>query len=195
MTKRSIKSFLKNRDEGTAGIEFALVLPVMALLLFGAMGVFDYIFAKKQSLNAADQVSDLLTRSVDLNNASAREIFDAAYLTMDGYANRVTMNIVMTGWVYIEDEDAFEVAWSNEFQSVAKSGGVVTQQQGLTIGTKQQATSLGFPSVINGQMLVQSEIQYSYRSPFDIKSMAPINYAANAVRKPRYVAKIAWLNQ
>ncbi|MGH2550452.1 MAG: TadE/TadG family type IV pilus assembly protein, partial [Rhodanobacteraceae bacterium] len=67
------------RDKrGVSAVEFAIVLPFMAILYLGGTAVTQGIVIKRKVVLVAHTVGDLVARDNNITNAEVTAIFDAA---------------------------------------------------------------------------------------------------------------------
>ena len=165
---------------GASAIEFALIMPVIVLLLFGSAGMFDHIQAKQRAIKATDTLADLIARTQEMNDDERTAVFAAVDLMLGKYAERVTVDIVITGAVYDEDDNVMRVVWSER-----QNGGLR-----LPVGTEFPADTM--PRIPDGQMLILAAVDFSYRSPVYFLTGDNWRFDQTAVRKPRFVPVISY---
>ncbi|MGV6802122.1 MAG: TadE/TadG family type IV pilus assembly protein [bacterium] len=186
-----LRKFGKEKN-GSAAIEFVLVSPLLITLIFGSAGMFDQFQAKERAALAADSLSDLLGRSIVMNDYEASVIFDAAVLTLGKYADDTHMEVIMVGYVYDETNDEWEVAWSRGLKKNADSSAPPTQITSPVVGSTLADANTDFPKVADDEMLVYSKVKFVYANKLFKFKNDGITYQESAIRKPRYQAKIAW---
>jgi len=69
-------------DGGVAATEFALILPILLLILMGVVELSNAMQAKRKLLNAVQSASDLIGQKTDVTAADLSSIYLAADLTM-----------------------------------------------------------------------------------------------------------------
>jgi Flp pilus assembly protein TadG len=75
--KTSLRRFSRNQN-GLALLEFAFVLPLLMLLLYGTIELTRYIQMIQKMDNATHAITDLVNRNLNLTNASLETIADSA---------------------------------------------------------------------------------------------------------------------
>lgn len=84
MQKRSARSFTAflKHQKGLAAIEFAMVLPVMLVMLMGTIEVSNLLTADRRAESVAATLADLVARDDSITNAEVTDIFLAAESVM-----------------------------------------------------------------------------------------------------------------
>jgi Flp pilus assembly protein TadG len=97
---------LAGSTNGVALIEFALILPLLMLLLMGAVELVRYVQVHQKATLAAHAVADLVSQSPTLTDAQLNDILAASAQMMRPYAaNNSNMTVIMTA---AEQEDAID---------------------------------------------------------------------------------------
>jgi Flp pilus assembly protein TadG len=78
---RRLAHFLRHRD-GTAAIEFALILPIMIILFLGAFEVTRVVAADMRLANAAQSVADMIAQQSNVTPAMMTNFCDGGQLSM-----------------------------------------------------------------------------------------------------------------
>ena len=76
---------LKRSNKGVSGIEFSLLLPVLALLVFGMVETVRYVMVYYKTNNASRTLSDLIARSDGINESEVNEIISATSHILDPF--------------------------------------------------------------------------------------------------------------
>lgn len=79
--KTALKRALRH-DGGIAATEFALILPILLLVLMGAIELTNGLAAKRKLLNATQTAADLIGQETDVTSSDLSTIYLAARLTM-----------------------------------------------------------------------------------------------------------------
>lgn len=188
----SIIRKFRDCQSGLAAMEFALIMPALTLLLFGSVGMFDQFQAKQRAAQAADNVSDLLARSVVMNSAEVENVFDAAVLTLGKFADDAEVELVVVGYVYDEDEDEWVVHWSEGLKSSDVVDGDPIKIDSPKKDEEYSQSEMGFPKVLNNEMLVASKLKFDYSNALWSFGDGNMNFVETAVRKPRFMQIIEW---
>ena len=85
--------FLKS-DRGSVVVEFALILPVILILLFGIIECGSFYYAKHQTIYACREGTRLLTMTSTQNNISEIEIENLIKNALVNYPHLYILNIV-----------------------------------------------------------------------------------------------------
>jgi len=91
---------LRRDQDGVAATEFALILPVMVLMLVGMAEVFGLVQAYGKALSAAQVVSDLTSRADSQTTASMDAIVTGAQRVLDPLpsgADRLGVRVASVG--------------------------------------------------------------------------------------------------
>jgi Flp pilus assembly protein TadG len=176
VTRRPFARFRKLAADqgGLAAVEFALVLPIMVLLLFGTVELGDALTISDKVNFVTSTLGDLVTQSKEITDTDMANIFNAAGSIITPYPVS-NLRMIVSG-VNIDASSNATVAWS-----YAQNGTALTN--GSTV-------SLPSALVLPSTFLVVSEVHYSYAptigyvmaGTFDLKSKFYLN--------PRVSAKV-----
>jgi Flp pilus assembly protein TadG len=166
---------IMRQDGGVVATEFALILPVLLLVLMGVIELTNALQAERKLLNATQTVADLIGQKTDLTTAQLDDIYLAANLTLAplstlGYTIGVSS-------VRFDDLTGDPVVdWSGTY-----NGGTVTEPLVKAVGRGEPGASI---------IIVSST--YLYR-PL-IKLIIPVDLTLKETsyvrpRKVSYVAK------
>ncbi|MEP7209403.1 MAG: TadE/TadG family type IV pilus assembly protein [Alphaproteobacteria bacterium] len=110
-------------------MEFALILPFMALLYFGAIELSLLISADRKVTETASALADLVARTDTINAADVSNVFDASRALFEPYdASTVEMRITSL----IDKDGVAKVDWSQGRNIAARNAGdTVTVQAGV----------------------------------------------------------------
>lgn len=107
---------LKKDQKGIAAVEFALILPLMAMLLLGTFEFGQAFTVDRRVTQAASSVADLVAQSETIDDAELDTIMDLAAAILAPYDANL-LNVEVTSVVADGDGDT-TVGWS-----YAKDGG------------------------------------------------------------------------
>lgn len=144
--KRCTRRFAGDQ-RGVAAVEFALILPVMLALYFGAVELGDALTINRKVTHVTSTLSDLVTQSKVLSDTDMDNILDAAGAVMTPYsANDLKMKI--TG-IAIDANGKATVAWSDARNDTALAKGAV-----VTVPAAVKTPNT---------FLINAEVHYSYK--------------------------------
>ena len=69
-------------QSGLAALEFAILLPMMVVALFGSIDVIDTLNANKRAQNVAASLSDVVARDTEISNAEVSGLWSACDILM-----------------------------------------------------------------------------------------------------------------
>jgi len=78
---KKTKAVLKD-DRGVVATEFALITPVLLLVLLGVIELTNALMAERKLLNSVQSAADLIGQQTDVTTTDLNEIYLAANLTM-----------------------------------------------------------------------------------------------------------------
>jgi Flp pilus assembly protein TadG len=153
-TRRRLPGFGRDR-KGVAAVEFALILPVMALLYVGVVEVTHAISANRKVIAAASALGDLTAQASNIDDTEMNNVFAATTaimnpLTTAGFNVRVTQLMVNARG------DAATVGWSEGRGMAALARG-----SAFSFTAAQRPVA----SASAGGALIFAEATYAYSSP------------------------------
>ena len=165
---------LRRLAQGTSGIaatEFAVALPVLALMYLGSTQLSDAIGCDRKVTITARAVADLISQNAILSHAQVMSILGASQQIMSPYSSAnstVTVSELGTD----PNTGVTTVIWSETTaaKAVHKAGDVVTPPS--SIATK-------------GSFLIYSEVSYSYTPWVTFDFMKPMTLTQNVYMVPR----------
>ncbi|MBU6405657.1 MAG: pilus assembly protein [Alphaproteobacteria bacterium] len=160
--------FRESRD-GVAALEFALIAPMMFLLLFMSFELTDAAAANSRAEIAAGSLADIVSRDVVVTDEEVEDLFAAVpWLTHPTEASRVTARITS---VFIDEDGVAEVQWS-------EGAGMTPLAPGTTIAIPEGMQ-------IPNSGLVVGETLIDYEPPLGLFSAMPFEIAKVEYRRPR----------
>lgn len=124
MTARSLASFgvlgvharelvlrFRRDRRGVSAVEFALILPIMLLLYFGAVEIGEGVTISRKVTHVTSSLGDLITQSRNISNTDMKNILDATSSIMNPYPT-LPLTIVVSG-VQIDNSGKAKVVWSD----------------------------------------------------------------------------------
>lgn len=139
------------RDKrGVSAVEFAVVLPFMAMLYLGGTALTQGIIIKRKVVMVSHTVGDLVARDNSLTNAEITAVFDAAKAVFAPYAWSSLLQIKVSS-VRVNAAGTATVAWSDAFQDTARA----------TNSTVTLPAGLNTPNTT----VIWAEVSYNYTPP------------------------------
>ncbi|MCW4115306.1 pilus assembly protein [Aurantimonas sp. MSK8Z-1] len=170
---RPLSPAFRRSREGVSAVEFALLAPLLVLLLFGCFTLFllfrDGYRAETATFTVADVVSRQSTVSSDFLNTTYAMFLRMLPDTQKGVAFRVS-SLKMTG-------KALHVDWSYPIAP-------------MTALTDATIPASGLPLVADGDSIVVVETSVGYQPATDMLGFASGRYSYLAANRPRFTAAI-----
>jgi Flp pilus assembly protein TadG len=141
-----LANFSRDR-RGVSAVEFAIVLPFMAILYLGGTAVTQGIIVKRKVVLVAHTVGDLVARDNNITNAEVTAIFDAAKAVFAPYAWSSLLKIKISS-ININAAGTATVGWSEALQDTARP---VNSTITLPAGLNAPSTSI-----------IWAEVSYSF---------------------------------
>jgi len=160
---------------GAAAVEFALLLPLMALIYFGVVEVTQGAMTEQRVAHTASAIGDLVAQSSTVTSAQVGDIFTVGDAIMTPYP---TSGLQMRISSLTADSNGnVTVAWS--------------QAQGMGAMTKGSTVS-GLPAnVVNaGESVIMGQTRYAYRSVFGVVLPQPIVFSETYYLHPRLSTQV-----
>ncbi|MCR4377032.1 MAG: pilus assembly protein [Rhodospirillales bacterium] len=132
-----------HHDDGIAATEFALILPILLLVLMGTIELTNALAAKRKLLNATQTAADLIGQETDVTSADLSTIYLAARLTM----SPVTTTNMTVGVASVRFDDTTgdpTLDWSDGY-----GGGTVTDPLTKATGHGEAGASIIIVSATN----------------------------------------------
>ena len=160
---------------GLAAVEFALVLPILLVMVFGSIEVTNVLTVKTDVTNITSAAADLVAQESTIGDTDMTNIFSAMNALIYPYASGNT-KIVITS-VIDDGHGGGKVAWSDALHTTARTTGTaVTVPTGL---------------ITTGGSVVMSEVTYTYTTPSTYLVKIPVTFTNTFYSHPRRVAQIA----
>jgi Flp pilus assembly protein TadG len=140
---------LAGDERGVSAVEFALLLPLMLTLYFGAVEISQGIAADRKVTLTARSIGDLVSRATSITNADMTNSLNAASAVMSPYP--VTNLKLTVSSVSINAEGVATIKWSDALNGTARVPGEVV--------TLPPGDALKIPNT----SLIWTEAQYSYK--------------------------------
>jgi Flp pilus assembly protein TadG len=181
-------------ENGTAAVEFALLLPVMITLFFGVVESSMALLCRSDVSLMASTAGDLISQANTAATADISNVYSAAGTVLYPYYDpsvagsskptiRITSVIDDGSGATGKDHLTGTIAWT------CTQSGAGT----LTPATRTKGDKVTLPQPVmtaNGSVVI-AEIAYNYASPTTKMITGPINFTNNFYAKPRRVLQIA----
>jgi Flp pilus assembly protein TadG len=160
---------------GAAAVEFALLLPLLALMYFGIVEVTQGAMTEQRVAHTASAIGDLVAQSSTITSDEVGDVFTVGDTIMTPYP---TSGLQMRVSSLTADKNGnVTVAWS--------------RAQGMTALTKGSPMS-GLPTnVINAnESVIMGETKYAYQSVFGVVLPQPIIFRETYYLHPRLSTQV-----
>lgn len=138
------------RDKrAVAALEFALMLPLMVLMLFGSVELTQSVAANRRVQNTAASLADVVSRDTVVTTQEVTDLWTAAKPLM--YPNSSTPMKMAITCIHVQSATKAVVLWSDA--------------SGLSPKTKGATISLPSGLMIASTYLIMSETEYAYSPP------------------------------
>lgn len=168
MTGRPIRR-LGADEGGAAALEFALVFPVLLIMLFGVVEIGSLIVTSRRTDNAAASVGDLVTRFGTLTTAQENGLFAAATDILGGGAAAVPDLRVSQVMVTAKGTKVYD--WSDV------QGTNLAAHAHCSLLSSADAARITPLNLTTGDYVVVSEVRYTWNSP--LHSVLPVPLVLN----------------
>jgi Flp pilus assembly protein TadG len=161
-------------QRGLSAVEFALILPIMLALYFGAVELGEALTIDRKVNLVTSTLADLVTQSKEITDTDMANIFNAATSIMTPYAT-TTLRMKITG-VNIDANSKATVSWSYAQNDTALASGSAVTLPGALL----QANTF----------LVVSEVHYPYTPAIGYIMTGTYDLTDTLYLSPRVSAKI-----
>ena len=168
-----LRDFAKARA-GLAALEFAILLPMMVLLLFGSVDLIDALGSNRRAENVAASLADVVARDTEVTDDEMTGLWAAiGVLMVPDDPNDVKARITS---VEIESATTARIVWSEGHG-----------MSGLTAGA---VIDLPDAMMIAGTSVIFAETELHYESPLGILFTGAVDLNHEAYRRSRLVDPI-----
>ncbi len=181
-------------QDGTAAVEFALLMPIMITLFFGVVETSMALICRSDVSLMASTAGDLISQAQTASKADLSNVYSAAGTVLYPYydpakagAAKPTIRITSI------NDDGSGAAGQNHL--TGKVAWTCTQTGSGTLTPSSRAVNdtvtLPQPLMTAGGSIVIAEIAYQYNSATSKVIGGPINFTNNFYAKPRRVLQLA----
>ena len=162
--------------DGMAAVEFAMILPVMLVLVFGAIEVTSALICKTNTSNTASTAADLISQESSVGTTDMNNVF-AALSALTFPFSQTGLKIIITSAID-DGKGGVKVDWSKTNTGTAHTpGSPITVPTGL---------------VSSGGSVIIAEVTYSYAPPTNWLVQIPIAMSNTFYSHPRRVLQVKW---
>jgi Flp pilus assembly protein TadG len=136
---------LRGNNSGVAAVEFAMIIPLMAMLLLGTYEFSTGVAIDRKVTIMARTLSDLTSQNTSVNDTQITNFFNAGKAIMTPYASAPVQGTITELWINPNTLKA-RVQWSKGTDA-RSPGDIVEIPDALKIG---------------GTYLIYSEVKYKY---------------------------------
>ena len=163
---------------GIAAVEFALIVPLMIAMYFGALEITDALTVSRRVTLATQTVADLTAQSAVITDSDMTDIFAATAAVMAPYdASNLKMRVTS---VVADSDNNTKVAWSDGYNMSARTkNSTIALPAGLTSG---------------GDSVIYAEVSFTYTSLLGKYFTTPFTFTDEAYLRPRRSLQVARTN-
>lgn len=161
-------------NQGLAALEFAILAPMMVLLLFGSVELIDVLGANRRVENAAASLADVVARDTEVTDEEIDGLWGALSVLLYP-ENEAEMDVRITS-ITIEDSNTATVVWS----------------EGHGMAARLPNSNITLPAAMMrpGTSIIMAEAQFSYDSPMGFIISDPMTLSHTVYRRSRLVDPI-----
>ena len=160
---------------GAAAVEFALLVPVLCFLYFGAAEVMQGILSARRAAHAASTIGDLVAQSSSVTQAEVGQIFTMGNAVLYPYPT-APLKMRITS-VVADAQGNTTVAWS--------------QGSGMTALSKGASVSVSSNVISANQSVVMAEVQYTYTPIIGYVLKSSIPFTDTYYLRPRLSSQVS----
>lgn len=161
---------------GIAASEFALILPLMVLVLVGTVELGNALLLDRKVSRAAHIAADLVAQARQISTGELNDVFQAVEEILQPFP--ASMAITLTSVYFDPSNSEVRVVWSQTHNGDARSQG--------SLFTLPQNDMLSA-----GESVIVAEISYAYSPLFADLILGDITLTDQAYLKPRRVSQVA----
>lgn len=162
-------------SKGLAAIEFAILLPMMVLLLFGSCDLIDVMIVNRRVQNVAASLADVVARDTEVSNAEMQGLWSSLSVLMYPESAGQALDARITSLSIASNKAT--VVWSEGYN-------------GLAPMAKNSVVSLPAGMMQNGSSLIMAETVYRYSSVLGFLFSGTVTMNYTSYRRSRLVDPI-----
>lgn len=155
---------------GVFAVEFALIAPIMIILLGGVMEVTNMLMAERRLVAATQTTADLITQETAVTSTDLSNIFRAARLVVEPFPD-TNLTIGVASVRFDDIDGSPSVDWSGSFNA------------GVVVNPTILANGLG----LAGESVVIVNATYSYQPVLAFFLSGAVGLQEQAFSRPRKV--------
>jgi Flp pilus assembly protein TadG len=172
---RALRRLLRCR-RGVAAAEFALILPVMVLVLAGTVELGNALLLDRKVSRAAHIAADLVAQARQISTGELNDVFEAVEEILRPFP--ASMAITLSSVYFDPQTDQTRVVWSQTRNGQARAqDSLFTLPQG--------------DMLVEGESVIVAEITYDYTPLFADLILDDVTLTDQAYLKPRRVSQVA----
>jgi Flp pilus assembly protein TadG len=162
-----LRPLAKSR-RGVAAVEFALTLPIIIIVFFGAIELSGAVIAYMKLTNAAQTVADLVAQQKQVSAGSLTDYYTASELVMSPLTGNVGLAVASV--TFDATTGAASTDWQQTFGGAQAMSNAATAAKGLGNA---------------GESVIVAQATYTYKSLFSYILKTPISMTERAFARPR----------
>ena len=164
-----LSRFARDR-RGLAALEFALVAPLMILVLFGSVELTELLATNRRTENTTASIADVIARDTVVTDAELADLWQAASALM--FPNSAAPLQMRVSCVQVQSATSAKVLWSEG-------------TNGYTPRAKDSAMTLPDGMMVPGTSVIVSESSYNYVPPIGVFLDLAFDLKQIDYRRPR----------
>ncbi len=189
---RSIRAAIHCRS-GMAATEFALLVPIMAVLFFGILELSEGMTANRRVAVAVNSAADLAAQSELLSPTDIDGLMESVIAILEpAQTNSVDINLVS---VILDADGDPIVHWSVHWNEDVKSDDPYTEGEDYTKLTEEFMQNPNGLIQLQNRSIIVVEMSYPYNPQFAKWFVSdPIQFDRSAKRAPRRATRVQLCN-
>ncbi len=167
--RHTFRRLVGNR-RGLAALEFALIAPMMVLVLFGSVELTELLACNRRAENTAASVADVISRDTVITNQEMSDLWAASTALM--YPNAATPLKIRVSSVQITNPTTATVLWSDGYHGYVPRGA-------------GSAIALPAGMMIPATSVIVAETTYRYTPPIGVFLKLAVDLTHTEYRRPR----------